>query len=523
MYHGIATLMARSLRLEARLLRTHLFRLVFVFFIYMMMLMAQAQSLMFGAPGLSFFQQMLWLNVMFITAGGVSFFASAITEEKEENTLGLLMMTGLSPVGILFGKSTARMLQALILLTVQFPFTLLAITLGGVLMHQVLAAYASLLAFTVFLSNLSLVWSVVAKRTGTAAAFTSLCLAFYGLFPLAGPGLRALIAAQPWANPPWGSALITLVQGVEDASVFLRIGAITRTGFDEPVIGFQVVSNVVAGLVCFLLAWALFGRFALHADVADTSRTLFSRPVGRTRRLAPGRAWSNPLAWKDYHFLTGGKPMLVANLVGLLILYPIFFAYFQWQERQYGFPGDMWHLFIATHLIVTGAVVGLEAAIYASRIFHDEIRWQTMSALLTLPRSIEYVAYSKVGGCVLGLVPAVLIAIVDICLLPPEGPGYLIDALGQPGVWLAVLVVSTFLHFVVLMSLFVKWGALPLAFVLTFMSFYCCPLMWVAIFAIGESNTAVVVANIILLVLWGVSSFVFQMMIHARLYELGSK
>jgi ABC-type transport system involved in multi-copper enzyme maturation permease subunit len=523
MYHGVITLMSRSLRLEARLLRTHVFRLVFVFFIYMVMLGAWMQSMTRGAPGLFFFSNMLWLNVAFITAGGVSFFASAITEEKEENTLGLLMMTGLSPVGILFGKSTARMLQALILLTVQFPFTLLAITLGGVLMHQVLAAYASLLAFTILLSNLSLLWSVVAKRTGTAAAFTTLCLGFYGFFPFAVPGALAEIAKQPWASSMWGTWLSTTLQGLSDASVFHKLYAITQTGFDEPVIGFQVISNVVAGLACFLLSWALFGRFALHADVTDMSRMPLSRPLGRGRRLAPNRAWSNPLAWKDYHFLAGGKPMLLANLIGLLALYPALYAYFEWQERKFGYYGDKWRDFILTHVIITGCALGLEAAIYASRIFHDEIRWQTMSALLTLPRSIEYIAYSKVAGCLLGLVPVVVLGVVDICLLPPEGPGFLLDAMAQPGVWLAVLVVSTFLHFVVLMSLFVKWGALPLAFLLTFMCFYCCPLMWFAVLATSDSSAAVLVANVILLVLWGVSSFVFQMMIHARLYELGSK
>ena len=72
MFHGVATLMARSLRLEARLLRTHLFRLVFVFFIYMMMSAAQIQSLMRGAPGLWFFTSVLVLNLIFVTGGGLA-------------------------------------------------------------------------------------------------------------------------------------------------------------------------------------------------------------------------------------------------------------------------------------------------------------------------------------------------------------------------------------------------------------------------------------------------------------------
>ena len=42
--------------------------------------------------------------------------------------IGLMLMAGISPLGILLGKSCGRLLQAALLLTVQFPFTWLAIT-----------------------------------------------------------------------------------------------------------------------------------------------------------------------------------------------------------------------------------------------------------------------------------------------------------------------------------------------------------------------------------------------------------
>ena len=54
-----------------------------------------------------------------------------MAEEKEEQTLGLLRMTGLSPLSILLGKSTSRLCGALLLLAAQFPFTIFAVTLGG--------------------------------------------------------------------------------------------------------------------------------------------------------------------------------------------------------------------------------------------------------------------------------------------------------------------------------------------------------------------------------------------------------
>ena len=183
MYYGLLALLTRALRVDARQLRNHLFRLAFVGFIYICLLVATFQSAFLGAPGLSFFSQIAWLNALFITCAGIGFFSSAITEEKEEETIGLLQMAGLNHLGILLGKSTSRLIQVMLLLVVQFPFMLLAVTLGGVTTLQIVAAYVDLLAYTVLLANVALVCSVVFQRGGNAAAFTTLLMVLYAIAP----------------------------------------------------------------------------------------------------------------------------------------------------------------------------------------------------------------------------------------------------------------------------------------------------------------------------------------------------
>src|SRR5688572_9065861 len=89
-----------------------------------------------AAPGRQFFTIVTMLNLGFIGIAALSIFPSAIAEEKEDETLTLLRMTNLSPLAILFGKSTSRLTAALLLLAVQVPFTVLAITLGGVSLQQ---------------------------------------------------------------------------------------------------------------------------------------------------------------------------------------------------------------------------------------------------------------------------------------------------------------------------------------------------------------------------------------------------
>src|SRR6266446_9126364 len=129
-------------------------------------------SRLFGAAGRDFFSSVVVINVAFISAAMLSYFAGAITEEKEEGTLGLLRMTNLNPLTILLGKSTSRLCGGLLLLAVQFPFSLLAVTLGGLRWGQISGCYAILAAFLFFGANTGLLGSILARRTAVAALIT---------------------------------------------------------------------------------------------------------------------------------------------------------------------------------------------------------------------------------------------------------------------------------------------------------------------------------------------------------------
>ncbi|HEY2082791.1 MAG TPA: hypothetical protein VGI88_08390, partial [Verrucomicrobiae bacterium] len=132
-------LFERALRLETRSITICLGRagLLGVILLFLLPIQQLARGGWYGAPGLRFLQEMVWVNLIFITLAGLSYFASAITEEKEEMMLGLLRMTNLNPIAILLGKSTSRLIGAFLLLLVQVPFILLAVTLGGVGLLQV--------------------------------------------------------------------------------------------------------------------------------------------------------------------------------------------------------------------------------------------------------------------------------------------------------------------------------------------------------------------------------------------------
>ena len=107
-----------------------------------------------------------------------------------------------------------------------------------------------------------------------------------------------------------------------------------------------------------------------------------------------------------------------------------------------------------------------------------------------------------------------------------------LDALGvfgQPGGWpLAValgLMIASLL--VALLSLFVRWGALPLAIVVMAPITMCCPVGQLLFLVAGRPGTrdpaGALAATITVWILMGLVCFVFQMMIAARIQELSSK
>ena len=554
MWTGISALLARAMQMDSRKLWSHLFRLAFVGAIYLALLFAQFQAAMFGAPGLRFLYTIVFLNAICITLAGVSFFSSAITEEKEENTLGLLQMAGIGPTSVLLGKSTSRLIQALMLLMVQFPFTLLSVTLGGVTMQQVFAAYASLLAYLIGLANLALFWSVICRRTGTAAGTTSLCLAVYFIAPWLATLLSVWLLSVGWTTTFWPQRIVFSTLGViSHSEIFRRLSEIMVTGFNPSSVNVaevstswqnffqfyfdllfstQVVSNVAFGAVCFLLARLLFVPFTADAGQLTDTRGLVQRSGSKMKLFSAGRCWNDPFIWKDFHFLVGGYPGLIVKWFLYAAVLGVIAVSYYYVNRNYT-PYFEWQVVIGIFASCMLGILVLEASLFAARIFHDEIRLQTMSALLMLPRSIPYIGYSKAVGGLLGLLPAAfwllfcgVVAVMSGWLTGPYGRvDYLNDVVLNPMIWLGVLVVSLFLHLTTLLSLFVKWGALPLAFLIMILSMWCCPIFTVMVMFISmsmEHQVAQLATTGVLILINIVGSFVIQMMIGARLQEIGS-
>jgi hypothetical protein len=452
---------------------------------------SMARAGWFGAPGLHFLQEMVWLNLVFITLAGLSYFASAITEEKEEMMLGLLRMTDLSPVAILLGKSTSRLVGALLLLLVQVPFVLLAVALGGVGLLQIAAAYGTLLAYLFLVCNLALLFSVVFRSTTTAAAFTFAVLLVFLIGHYWAASIEQSIASSGWINlhQGVGSILTTMIDLWRQAAPSDRLSAIFRTGFAGPAIGFQVASNLALGVLLFFLAWMVFDWCTREEKDAAPSRRWFLRRATRRSRIPPRLVGTRAISWKDFTFISGGRLGLLVKfgvVVFLLVLCNFIALEFgTGNDFTRGFEGTV---LIWVSLIVTAVCVVLEAA----HVFQEEIRWKTLSSLVTLPVSVPELAYRKVAGTLAGTLP-LLGGVGFGVLLVPDGVGkFLNEIFNEPialGMFtVAILQYILFLHLTAFLSLIIKRGALPLAIAIQYVGGSFFMTFFGVVFSIGSGG-----------------------------------
>jgi len=478
---AVFALFERSLRLESRALSTYLKRLVLALLILFALVAAHLTSLRISASGLHFFSSVATLTLLFISLASLTYFSSVITEEKEEQTLGLLKMSNLNPVAILLGKSTSRLIGIVLLLLSQFPFTLLAVTLGGVSLTQIFAAYATILAYVIFLSNLALFSSVCFKRTNAAAVFTGVMLLGFLFGGWIASGLAGLLRSEFRLSGPLVGALAGLGGRLSEANPFERISAVlATTGYMEPPIGFQVISNLVLGAVFFGLAWASFGFFTREDKDVSPGRGMAFRRSSILRCLGVGRPWRDPVAWKDFHFIAGGRFMVVGRFAFIAALVG-FFAWIEAASNRRGASAE----FVGGALMTTSLIVAaLELVSYVSKTFRVEINWHTLPDLSLAPMSTGRLIVSKLLGCVPALVPYGVCFLLGVFLSPEAFARGMAEVLGHAIGWYVVVQYFSFVSFVAFLSLVMKRAAVVVAFVswmvlnqflLTFLAFMMMP------------------------------------------------
>jgi ABC-type transport system involved in multi-copper enzyme maturation permease subunit len=462
MFRKTLALLVRALRVDARSIRPHLIRLGLLATILWLLYIASAGASFLGAPGLQLFSMLTRVNTWFITIVGVSYFASAITEEKEERTLGLLRMADIGGGSILLGKWLPRIIGMLSLIVVQFPFTLLSITLGGVTLSQVTAVYLALLLHLLSVGTYSLLASVYCRNTGSAVRLAFIAIFLRWLLPTLAGELAASTNSLVGSGNEWLESIASLNQ----ASIYsLTDRALATTFADTPFPPAAAWWLAESGLM-FALAWLLFEPCTRGDVMSDAQPAIWARWMTRKTRTNHRRAWTAALAGKDFILLGGGlrgSMLRFAAYVGVMFLFIGIMAIGGGRMSASDLGGSLFGFGI-------GFLV-LDVVQSAAKIFRVELQDQTWSALMMLPRGLNNIAWSKIGGCAIAWWPSLTMIFLG-GLLVPSAVSSIVDALTHPetffGLLYFVLQVVLFLELTVLTSISLTWAAWPLAAPLSF-------------------------------------------------------
>jgi len=478
---GVLTLFNWTLKMDSKSIYPHIIRAAFSCAMLFSISMAFGDFFGRSSMGLRFFEAVCSLNVLIITVSGISYFVTAVTEEKDAGTYALLRLAGMNSLSITLGKSTSRLVSSLMLLVIQLPFTFLAITLGGVLWNQIIAAYLAMAAWMILIANLALFCSVRCATSGRAAGMAGAILGLFIVTPAV--IVNGLAALPPGVLP---ASVVRFLAGIPNllgsVSVFNRLsdilgspggfemlgitlstspGSTAAFGTGAAIFENQFWLSLLISLVLFSVSTWTLDFWSSPTDVGGPSET------ASLRRWSVGRCWRLAIAWKEFLFFTGGRSFAVAKLIGGGLLFAAFALYQQLDRGDTGIrlQGEMgWYALLAFM-----AVLALEVLLYSSGCLFSEVRQMTQSTLASIPISSSRILAEKFLGCSVALIPT-LFWIFVVCVTSGES---ILRHLSATMVisYLIMLLLSS--HLAALLSLYTRWAALPLTVLLSTPAFFC--------------------------------------------------
>jgi hypothetical protein len=402
---AFTALAARALMLRTRSWSAAWSRFILVGCLILVMVEDASHAVVAG--GLTLLSGIAFTATFLASAAVLVATASAIAEEKEQGTLGLLRMAGLGPVGILLAKGGTRLVEAWMLTAMTLPMALAAVAIGGVSAVQVLALYVLILVWLSVVAGVGLVCSVLCATTAQALRLGAAVLLVFVIVPW-------LCSVGRYAPEP-------------SLNAFTWMSVILGAGFSGPVIGPCIIVHALLAYALAVLAWRCFpAGDAPRAPVTAApvqARARWLRDLPRASRPPGGLA---ALRWKEFHHVHGGwRGLLIAAATPPVIS----FALLALVERSFdlvgkAFPGVLfWIAFL--YLVWQ---VGLRLSTTCAA----EIRAGTFDDLRTLPRPLWQVLMPKLGAIGIGAVPTLAVCVVAAFLLMRQLSAQDLDALTSP-------------------------------------------------------------------------------------------
>ncbi len=172
-----------------------------------------------GRQGVSRAQngQLFFMGIAFTDLIAVLLFTPLVTGgcivgEREANTLGLLLITRLTPWNIVQDKGLSRLSHMLYISALTFPFLAVALLIGGIELYQILAAAAYIVGTVLLCGALAMFFSALRRTHVRAISSTYVYLFLYFVVGSILAGIAAAVSDAPGPilalNPVYGLAMV---------------------------------------------------------------------------------------------------------------------------------------------------------------------------------------------------------------------------------------------------------------------------------------------------------------------------
>jgi len=313
--------------------------------------------------------------------------STAISDEVNRRTLGVLLTAPITSLQIVGGKLLGALVQVMVLVGLSLPALAVVRVFGGVPWQFLSGAVCITLTTALFVGAMALFFSILFQRAYGTILLTLLTL--IGLFLLA-PLLIELFDPVPRATRQW--LLFNLnpyvALAVLTEAMFMP-GFAGRTSVSWP-LHCGIILSLTLGLL--LLCTAMVRRAARRQIIGAGHASRLGRSGTVVPRLRA--IWGPPMVWKELHQrLLGRRPILTALILGVLALM-VLGTYVHWALEE-GFDDAEWHLFYGMLYMF---IALLCTAVYAAAPVATEKEGRTWDGLLCTAMTDGQILWGKVCG-----------------------------------------------------------------------------------------------------------------------------
>lgn len=264
------------------------------------------------------FQIMAFVQLSLVLFFSLLFTVGNIAQEKDRQTLILLLMTDLTNREIVLGKLFSSLLQVGTLILVSVPVFVFLQFLGGVALSQVAWAFAVTVASAFLAGSWAAFVAFWREKTFQTLATSVLgIVVFLGLLEVAVAVMPGTIIADAATLLSPYRAMLKIVTPFENSTV------------DAP----ATVSALPSVIALFSLSLVLTGIAINRLRVWNPSRKLFIQPEtvksddkenATTQVVRHRRIWSNPVIWREIKTRAYGRKIIYLKLAYLLVALFVF-------------------------------------------------------------------------------------------------------------------------------------------------------------------------------------------------------